>query len=138
MREGRVPASAGRAIVSSKLLVLQSKRLLLASTENCLVKPGPEELRERAGHLRMQTDDAQHAYRAALLKWGSTETSDYWLVAYTKLIEKGNTLIAKLRSAAQELPPTDRVQMAVEVAVLEDAVERWREQIRASMAAASA
>jgi hypothetical protein len=86
----------------------------------------------------MQTDDAQHAYRAALLKWGSTETSDYWLVAYTKLIEKGNTLIAKLRSAAQELPPTDRVQMAVEVAVLEDAVERWREQIRASMAAASA
>jgi hypothetical protein len=47
-------------------------------------------------------------------------------------------LIAKLRSAAQELPPTDRVQMAVEVAVLEDAVERWREQIRASMAAATA
>jgi hypothetical protein len=133
-----VPVSAGRAIVSSKLLVLQSKRLLLASTENCLVKPGSEELRQRAGHLRTQTDDAQHAYRSALLKWGSTETSDYWLVAYTKLIEKGSALIAKLRSAAQELPPTDRVQMAVEVAVLEDAIERWRREMRTSMAAASA
>jgi hypothetical protein len=89
-------------------------------------------------NLRAQTEDAQHAYRSALLKWGSTETSDYWLVAYTKLIEKGTALIAKLQSAAQELRPTDRVQMAVEVAVLEEAVERWRREMRASMLAASA
>jgi hypothetical protein len=135
---GRIPESIGEAIVTSRLLVLQSKRLLLASTENCLVKPGPEELRERAGQLRTQTDNAQHAYRAALLKWGSPETSDYWLVAYTRLIEKGTALINKLRGAAEELPPTDRLQLATEVEVLEDAVLRWREEVRASMAAATA
>jgi hypothetical protein len=138
MRVGRVPESVGEAIVSSRLLVLQSQRLLLASTENCLVKPGPEELSERAGRLRTRTETAQHEYRAALLKWGSTERSDYWVVAYSKLIDKGTALINKLRSASEELPPTDRVQMATEVEVLEDAVQRWREEVRASMAAATA
>jgi hypothetical protein len=138
LSEGRVPESVGEAIVTSRLLVLQSKRLLLTSTENCLVKSSPEQFHERAGRLRAQTDSAQHAYRAALLKWGSPETPDYWLVAYTKLIEKGTALITKLRSATQELPATDRLQMATDVEVLENAVERWRQEMRASVTAASA
>jgi len=138
VREGRIPESAGEAIVSSRLLVLQSKRLLLASTENCLVAPGPEQLRERAGRLRTQTEDAQHAYRAALLKYGSPERPDYWVVAYTKLIEKGTALITKLQSAAQGLPTSERLKLDIEVEVLEDAVGQWRENVRASMAAATA
>jgi hypothetical protein len=112
MTETRIPGSAGKAIVSSRLLVLQSKRMLLASTENCLVKRSPAQLNERAGRLRAQTETAQHAYRAALLKWGSRDTSDYWLVAYSRLIEKGAPLITKLRNTAQELPATDRLQVA--------------------------
>ena len=137
MTQRIIPESVGEAIVSSRLLVLQSKRLLLSSTENCLVKPDQGELRERAGVLRTQTDDAQHEYRAALLKWGSRERSDYWVVAYSKLIEKGNTLITKLRRAAPELNPADRLEMAAEVEMLEEAVQRWREEIRASIAAAT-
>jgi hypothetical protein len=138
VREGRTPESAGEAIVSSRLLVLQSKRLLLASTENCLVKPGPEELNERAGLLRTQTESAQHAYNAALLRYGSPERPDYWVVAYTRLIEKGNALITKLKSGAQSLPQSERHQLASELEVLEDAVGQWREEMRASMAAATA
>lgn len=138
MREGRILESAVEAIVSSRLLVLQSKRLLLASTENCLGAPGSDQLRERARRLRTQTEHAQNAYRAALLKYGCAERPDYWVVAYTKLIEKGTALINKLQSAAQALPPSEKLQLNTEVEVLERAVGQWREEVRASMAAATA
>jgi hypothetical protein len=138
VKKGRISETTGEAIVSSRLLLLQSKRLLLSSTENCLVKPGAEQLRERAGLLRTQTETAQHAYHAAILKYGSPERADYWLVAYTKLIEKGSALITKLQSAAHKLPLDERLQLATEVEVLEDAVVRWRAEVRASMTAATA
>lgn len=137
MREGLVPESVAEAIVTSRLLVLQSKRLLLTSTETCLVKQGNEQLRARAGRLRTQTDEAQHAYREALLKWGSPGTPDYWPVAYTKLIEVGTALIAKLRSVPRRLSPTEGFEVATEVEMLEDVVNKWREEVRASMSAAT-
>jgi hypothetical protein len=60
------------------------------------------------------------------------------VVAYTRLIEKGNALIAKLKSGAQSLPQSERHQLASELEVLEEAVGQWREEMRASMAAATA
>jgi hypothetical protein len=137
VREGLIPDSVGEAIVTSRLLVLQSKRLLLTSTETCLVHQGDQQLHDRAGRLRSQTESAQHAYRAALLKWGSTQTPEYWVVAYTKLIDLGSALITKLRSVPRGLSPAERLEVATDVEMLEDAVDKWREQMRASMAAAS-
>jgi hypothetical protein len=47
-------------------------------------------------------------------------------------------LITKLKSAAQALPPSERLQLATEVEVLEDAVGQWRAEVRVSIAAATA
>jgi hypothetical protein len=60
------------------------------------------------------------------------------VVAYTRLIEKGTALITKLKSAAPNLPQSERHQLATELEVLEDAVGQWRKEMRASMAAATA
>ena len=50
----------------------------------------------------------------------------------------GTALVAKLRAASPELPPTERLEVATDVEALEDAIQRWRNQVRASMAGASA
>jgi hypothetical protein len=138
MSAGKTPSSVGEAIVTSRLLLLQSNRLLLSSTENCLVNAKQEELDGRAERLRGRTESAQHAYRAALLRWGSPETPDYWLVTYSKLIEMGSTLINKLSTTAASVTPADRVEVATDVEMLEDAVHHWRDEVRASMAATKA
>jgi hypothetical protein len=137
--------SVSEAIVTSRLLVLQSKRLLLASTERRLLGGGPQRpqahhdrLQEDAERFRAQTETAQAAYRAALLKFGSPEAPDFWVITYTRLIEMATALVAKLRAAAPELPPTERLEVATDVEALEDAIQRWRNQVRASMAGASA
>jgi hypothetical protein len=137
MSEGWVPDSVGEAIVTSRLLVLQSKRLLLTSTETCLIQQDEAQLRERSGRLRAQTETAQHEYRTALLRWGSPATPDYWVVAYTKLTEVGTTLLTKLRSVPRGLPSAERFEVATDVEMLEDVVDKWRQEIRTSMTAAT-
>jgi hypothetical protein len=69
-----------------------------------------------------------------MLRWGSPATPDYWPVAYRRLVETAEKLAAKLRHSAAAMPPDERYQLAAEVEMLEDLVDKWRQSIRASIA----
>ncbi|HKW72718.1 MAG TPA: hypothetical protein VJQ08_07820 [Candidatus Dormibacteraeota bacterium] len=62
------------AIISLRLLIRQSKRLLLSSTQRRFDVLGLDALRQRVERLRFETDMAQHAYRATMLACGSPAT----------------------------------------------------------------
>jgi hypothetical protein len=130
----RIPRDS---IITSRLLVLQSKRLMLDATERSLRSSNAAPVRRRMEELRMETDAAQDRYRRAILAWASTEDIDYWVIAYSRLIEKGNVIVKKMREANLVLPLTERYQVSTEIETMEHLVEDWTESLRRSMAAAS-
>ena len=121
------------AIVASRLQVVQSKRLMLASNERRLRVHKIESLRGRVEHLHADLERAQEAYRSAVLRWGTPKRVDYWPVAYTRLIELADNLAEKLRVATVDLPPERRFELATEVEVVEDLIGEWRDSLRQAM-----
>ena len=127
--------SIADSLISSRLLVLQSKRLILASLERRLQRRALESLRDRVRSLREETAKAQEQYSASMLRWGSPERPEYWPVAYSRLVETADRLYTKMRRAVVEMPPAERYQLAAEVEMLEVLVEGWRKSVRASVTA---
>lgn len=118
--------STGEMIVMSRLLLLQSKRILLASCLNKLRFTGNELLRHRVAELQGGADRALADYRKAVLGWASPETAQYWLVAHQSMIEGAEELIGHLRESAGELPQPDRGEVGGDIVRLEEIIQRWR------------
>jgi hypothetical protein len=127
-------ASVARDIISSRLLVLQSTRLQLNSLVRRNALHAQPKQTERIAVLREALSMAEHSYRTTVLTFGSAEQSDYWIVAYSRLIEMGNALSSKLEKASQELPPADRYEVASDVEMLETIVDNWSKMLRTAMA----
>ena len=127
--------SIPESLISSRLLMLQSKRLILASLERRWRNQPLESMRARVDHSRQETRAAHDRYCHSLLTWGTSQTPHYWPVAYGRLVETADRLSSKLRGVAPDLPSSDRYQLATEVEMLEALVERWRQSIRASITA---
>jgi hypothetical protein len=102
-------------IIQSRLLLLETKREMLYAAERRLHEDATDALRQRVERLRLETSYASHMYRTSVLEWGPVETSEYWLVAYARLIEMGHALTYKLRSAADELPVHERHHVSADV-----------------------
>lgn len=126
-------AHTANTIISSRLLILQSKRLMLNSLQRRFERLGYEPLKGRIARVRAQADAAQHLYRVAVLAHGTPAEADYWLVAYGRLIEVANVVVHRLRDATDELPPPERYQVAADIEMLELMVEKWTESMRQSM-----
>jgi hypothetical protein len=124
------------SIITSRLLVLQSKRLMLDAIERRLEIWNSPGVRRRFEELRVETDAAQDRYRRALLEWGSSDDTDYWVMAYTRLIDKGNVIVKRMREANLMLPPRERYQVSADIEMMEHLVEDWTGSLRRSMAAA--
>ena len=92
--------SIPESLISARLLMLQSKRLILATLERRLRMRELESMRARVDRLRAETEKAHEQYCSSLLRWGTPETPDYWPVAYARLVETAERLSAKLRGAA--------------------------------------
>jgi hypothetical protein len=133
-RTDRIP-TIPESLISARLLMLQSKRLILATLERRLKMRPAESLRARVDHMRHETEDAQEHYSTSMLRWGSPESPQYWPVAYGRLIDTADRLSAKLRQVAADLPFDDRYQLATEVEMIEALAEQWRDSIRASIVA---
>ena len=129
--------SVADQIISSRLLVLQSKRLLLGSARRRHIR-GEDSFSTRVERLRQEAEAAQHAYRSAVLNLGSPEDRDYWVVAYGRMIEVARTLATKLRQARTGLPPGESYELSTDIEVLEDIIADWSESMRKAMTPAVA
>jgi hypothetical protein len=127
-----------QSVVTGRLLVLQSKRLMLASRERRLQHRTTKVLREAVERLRGEIDGAQSAYKLALVRLGSPAMPGYWPAAYSHLIEQADNLSGRLKSAAAAAPQAGRYEMAVEVELLDQLIVEWRASLRTSISKASA
>jgi len=125
--------STADTLIGSRLMILQSKRLMLNSASRRLQTSRLDSMRQRVEHLRAETEQAQHAYRKTMLAFGSPERPEYWLVAYGRLIDAGSALVRKLRRAAHDLPAEERYQVSTDVEALEGIIEQWSDSMRSSM-----
>jgi hypothetical protein len=133
-----ISPEASRLLLLARLLVLQSKRLLLASNERRFRLREGKVLREAGERLRGEIDGAQTAYRSALVRLGSPSTPGYWPAAYSHLIERADHLSGRLKSAAADTPQARRYEIAVEVEVLDQLIGEWRDSLRTSIVEATA
>ena len=130
--------SVGETLISSRFLVLQSKRLMLSSLQRRLANASIESLQRRVERLMLESESASTAYRESMLHWGSPKRNEYWLVAYSHLIDRGHALTNKLSEASADMPPGERYEMAVEVEKLQEMVDGWRGSIRSAIVGATA
>lgn len=125
-------------VITSRLLVLQTKRLLLSSTQRRLSVAPSDERRRRCERLREETSRAQYEYHSAVLRLGSPEHHDFWLIAYGRLISTGGALVQQLRSTAASLPTAERHAAEADAEGMEMLVNQWTHSMRKSMVEASA
>ena len=123
------------SLISACLLMLQSKRLILATLERRLKARPAESLRARVDRMRRETEAAHEQYSTWMLRWGSPESPQYWPVAYRRLVGTADQLSTKLRRVAADLPAEDHYELATEVEMIEALAEQWRKSIRASIVA---
>jgi len=124
-------------IVSSKLLVLQSKRLLLTNASVKRRMSGGEKS-EAEARLEGAVQSALERYNSAVLTWSSAMTPQYRLVAYNSLIGKAERLRAALANPPGELSADDRREVLADLRALQHIIDGWRDIARSSMAEAVA
>ena len=121
-------------ILTSRLLVLQSRRLLLASAETDLVVNVTDEARSAVQRHKGEVQRAQRLYNEAVLRWGEPVSPQYRLVAYTSLVAKAERLTVVLRGAASNFPHADRTELLADVESLRTIIASWNEVLRDAMA----
>jgi len=129
-----ISPDAAETLIGSRLMILQSKRLMLNSARRRLERSDADSLRQHVEELRAEIDHAQHAYRQTMLGYGSPDRPEYWLVAYGRLIDAGSALVGKLRLAVDGLPMAERYQVSTDVEVLEGIIDQWSRSMRSAMA----
>ena len=122
--------SVGDSIVSSRLLIVQSKRLMLSSVERRFRLKGGDSMRKRAERFRDETAEAHRTYRSAVLTWGQASSREFRLVAYSSLANLGDNLVLRMRDTIPHQTPGEQFTMAAEVGMLEDVIEQWRKKGR--------
>ena len=130
--------TVGDSIVSARLLVVQSKRLMLSSMQRRFRLRGEDSLKKRTDRFRDEADRANRSYRSAVLNWGRATSPEFRLVAYGSLLDLAETLVGELRGTIGGLQPRDQFELATEVEVLEHFIDQWRGSSRPSASPAVA
>jgi hypothetical protein len=121
----------GDTIVSARLLILQSKRVMLV---RAIARGAGRRPDDRVVQLQGEVSSANARYRDSVLRWGAADSSQYWLVAYSTLVDKAEGLSSAMWRAAEDLPQADRTQVTDDARRLDGIIETWRELARTTMA----
>ncbi len=133
----RILERVAEKIVTSRLLVLQSKRILLCNARTRQRIDATEQAAVDIERLEAAVHEAWERYHEAVLHFASPQTPQYRLVAFSSLIARAELLQSKLESAS-ELGGVDRHELHAEMRNLEQILSGWRANLRASMMAAPA
>lgn len=122
-------------LVTSHLLIVQSKRLSLNSAQKRLAySPDDEWKLRRVARFESDVAKAETRYQSIVLRYGRPETThDYWMVAYSKLIATGSKLREKMNAMTSALPTVERLEVASDIGQLQLLVERWSNSRREAM-----
>jgi hypothetical protein len=132
MGSASVLAALAERIISSRLLVLQSKRIQL-DVAQARRRRGGSEMGAYVGRLERDVSVATERYKSAVINWGDGGTPQFLIVAYGSLIQKAERLRTALENGSPSLSATDRLEVEAEVRALEGIINGWRSVTRQSM-----
>src|SRR5260370_42707649 len=115
----------GDLIVMSRLLVLQTRRLLLASSQKKLLDSDADHHRLEVARLKESAARAHEAYRRAVLDWASPETSQLSMVSYATMIDVLEELAGCLRASSTQLPTEERSELDADLVRLDEIIDPW-------------
>jgi len=125
---------AAQEIIASRFLIVQAKRLLLSSAyRRHLHVENRSTPRDVIARLEGELERADRRYRTAVLEHASPASADYWIIVYARLLEVGEDLTEKMRTAAVELPPGARFEVSTDIEALQLILERWNASMKRSM-----
>ena len=125
--------SVARNLIMSRLLMVQSKRLVLASLQRRVLERDAESKRGRAEKVQAELERAHDNYRTAMLAFGASGDPEYWLAVYGKLIDTAGALVERMRDQSSSLTYDRRYEVAGDIQMLEALVSQWRDSMRATI-----
>jgi hypothetical protein len=122
--------SASESIVASKMLVLRSKLLMLACAQRFFEQTRDEDDLKRIERLRTELHNAEMSFAAIEARSKSAERSSYRSWIYRSLIEVARTTLAKVRERHRKQTAAEKFELATDLQMLEELVERWSNAMR--------
>ena len=123
--------SSDEKLMWSRILVLHSRRLLLANAERRLRRQPSEDLAVQRERLRLAVMTADDACRAALHKTGPPRISAHWRKSFSQLVDRAGAAVRRLRELPDATTPVElRFELSTDIEQLEKLVEEWRALIR--------
>lgn len=112
------------------MLVLRSQLLLLNCAQRLFERRRAEEDLQLVERKRDDLHRAEQAFRAAEARPRSSADVRYWVWVYSSLIDLASAAVQKLPSVSDGLSGVERFEIATDIQMLEELLERWRAAIR--------
>jgi hypothetical protein len=120
-------SSASNMIVVSRMLILRSKLLMLGCAQRLFERTRDQDDLKRIEKLRADLHGAETSFAAIETHGKSAGPSNRaWI--YHHLIDVARTSMAKLKHKRTETP-TEKFEVATDLQMLEELVERWSKAI---------
>ncbi len=122
--------SGGEQILASRMLVFQSKLLLMSAANRRFRRTRAKRDLKRVEHLRAELHLAEAALRTIELEGHLWSGPDYWLAIYASLIYRATDTLDRMKSATHAGPVAERFETATDVQMLEELIAQWTSRMR--------
>ena len=128
--ERMVTESSGNQIIASRMLVFQSKLLLMNAANRRFQRTHAKRDLKRVEHLRAELHRAESALRKIEVEGSLWSSADYWLAVYASLIDRAKDSLARVASVMRARPAAERFENATDVQMLEELIAQWTARMR--------
>lgn len=118
-------SSVSNSIVSSRMLILRSKLLMLGCAQRLFELTRDEDDLKRVEKLRTDLHSAETSFAAIETRTKSAGRSWNRSWIYSNLIEVAKTSMAKVLERHRKQPAAEKFELATDLQMLEELVERW-------------
>lgn len=124
------------SIVSSRMLILRSKLLMLGCAQRLAEHTRNPDDRKRVEKLRADLHGAETSFAAIEMRTVSAGRRYDWSWIYSNLIEVARASMAKVLERHRRHSAGEKFELATDLQMLEELVERWSEAMREKSRAA--
>ena len=128
--------SSGDQVVAARMLVFQSKLLLMNTANRRFRRTNAERDLKRVEHVRAELHRAEAALRRIELEGHHWSSPDYWLAVYASLVERATDALDRMTTASYGRPAAERFESATDIQMLEELIAQWTSRMRAIQQAA--
>lgn len=128
--------SSGDQVVAARMLVFQSKLLLMNTANRRFRRTKAKRDLKQVEHLRAELHQAEAALRTTEVEGHLWSSPDFWLAVYASLVERATDALDRMTIASYGRPAAERFESATDIQMLEELIAQWTSRMRAIQQAA--